>query len=272
MKTINFKIISNKNENIYQYGYVEVPEDVEEMPEWFYYDQNGFAIPRAFTHHDEIGLTQISATDEQESDIEEFNRIIMDEIDFINDAILNAEEDENKKYVHNDITIIVNDGAKFEVEFEDYNSDWHCDYYMAFTLKYNGETVFLDEDVYFQDPYTYEHYKIGEDVLFENGAYIVEIPKGYWEDDEWDGNEIIKEYKTSFKRAYVLSLVRELSVYGIASNIIKLLHSEDPVQAMNEGYIDKFASAWEQDFEDMDVEELYFMSSDDVEKIIKKEL
>lgn len=112
MKTINFEIIANKNENVYQKGYVEVPEDVEEMPEWFYYDQNGFAIPRVFTNHDEIGINQISATDEQESDIEEFNKAIMNEIDFINDAILNAEENENRTYVRKDITIIVNDGAK----------------------------------------------------------------------------------------------------------------------------------------------------------------
>jgi hypothetical protein len=111
MKTIKFEIIANENKNVYQKGYVEVPEDIEEMPEWFYYDQQGFAIPRVFTHHDDVELT---ATDEQASDVDEFNITIADEIDFINDAILNAEEDENRTYVRNDITIIVNDGAKME--------------------------------------------------------------------------------------------------------------------------------------------------------------
>lgn len=144
MKTIKFKIISNENKKIYQEGYVEVPEAVEEIPEWFYYDQNGFAIPRVFTHHDEIGITQIGATDEQEADIEEFNRIIMDEIDFINDAILNAEEDENRTYIRNDITIIVNDG--FDVELvciKKIGDDWGGNNLL---FRYNIKKLPLDSD------------------------------------------------------------------------------------------------------------------------------
>lgn len=122
MKTINFEIIANKNENVYQKGYIEIPEDIEQTPEWFYYNQNGFAIPRVFTHHDDVELT---ATDEQIAEVEEFNEAIMDEIDFINDAILTADEDENRTYVRNDITIIVNDG--FDVKLvciEKIGEDW----------------------------------------------------------------------------------------------------------------------------------------------------
>jgi len=215
MKTINFKIISNKNENIYQYGYVEVPEDVEEMPEWFYYDQNGFAIPRVFTHHDEIGLTQIGATSEQEAELEAFWKALDDEVDFIEDAILTADEDENRTYVRENITLIINEGAEFSIEYEDYTSnEWDSDYYMAFTPKFNGERVMLDGEVYFQDPYTYEHFKVNTDILYENGAYIIEIPKGYWEDDDFPCEEIIAEYKTAFKRAYAQTISKELGVYA----------------------------------------------------------
>ena len=112
MKTIYFKIIFNKNNNIYQYGYVEVPEDVEDepewfYPEWFYYDQYGLVQPRRFTHHDEIG---IRATDTQDMEIITFHNEIFKEIDFINDVILTSEESENRTYSRNNLTIIVNDG------------------------------------------------------------------------------------------------------------------------------------------------------------------
>ena len=110
MKTIDFKIISNENDNIYQHGYVEVPDDVEELPDWFYYNQEGLTQPRVFTHHDEIGLTQIGATAEQEAELESFWRALDDELDFIDDAILTADEDENRTYVRENLTIIINEG------------------------------------------------------------------------------------------------------------------------------------------------------------------
>ena len=31
-------------------------DDEDEMPEWFHYDQQGFAVPREFTHHDGIDV------------------------------------------------------------------------------------------------------------------------------------------------------------------------------------------------------------------------
>ena len=72
MKTVNFEIKSIRNPNIHQNGYVEIPTDVEEEAEWFYENQSGLSQAREFIHHDEIGLSQIGATDEQEFEIEEF--------------------------------------------------------------------------------------------------------------------------------------------------------------------------------------------------------
>lgn len=297
MKTINFKIISNKNENIYQEGYVEVPEDVEEMPEWFYYDQNGFAIPRAFTHHDEIGLTQIGATDEQASDIEEFNRVIMDEIDFINDAILTADEDENRTYVRNDITIIVNDGAKFEVEICKYDPvDFYTNYstaleigrqyFMTFKPKYNGESVVNIIEEYLEygileDPYTYDIITTKtpkmnqEQADFNKDSIAMEVPKSCfeWEDDYEEDmvEEILSEYKDSLESAYRKALVRRIGIFGIASSMYEeKLKKENSMEVFNESGIQDFGNAWEDNYvDDEDLWTLANLTSEDVEKAVK---
>ena len=283
MKTINFKIISNKNENIYQEGYVEVPEDVEEMPEWFYYDQNGFAIPRVFTHHDEIGLTKIGATDEQASDIEEFNRVIMDEIDFINDAILNAEEDENRTYVRNNITIIVNDGAKMELVCEtnyDLNDFTFGDmnFYALMSFKFNGKTIEWDEDLLKELADLIDSTYAGEDryKIIDNQTIEIEIYDGYDNDlEEYVGlsghneesRELIEDHLNDAKNIYKQQLTRNIGVYGIAAGIY-----EEKYGKLNEGDRDKFANNWEQYFEDYDIGELFILSSEYVEKFIKEEL
>ena len=72
MNTIYFKIISKKNREVYQEGYVEIPYDVEEQEEWFYYNQSGMVQPRMFTHHDGIGIKQIGATFDKEQEISKF--------------------------------------------------------------------------------------------------------------------------------------------------------------------------------------------------------
>ena len=273
MKTINFKIISNKNENIYQEGYVEVPEDVEEMPEWFYYDQNGFAIPRVFTHHDEIGLTQIGATDEQASDVDEFNRIIFaDEIDFINDAILNAEEDENRTYVRKDITIIVNEGAKMECEVTETNDG---DYWAMIDFKFNGKKLGLDEDLMVELAEEIDSTYAGEGryEILDDTSIICEISKnhfGVYEDDEYyieETNDVMKSHIEDAENVFSKQLVRNLGVYGIASGIYQEEHGK-----LDESACDKFASNWEQGFEMKDVTELYFIEGEDVERIIKEEI
>ena len=284
MKTINFKIISNKNENIYQYGYVEVPEDVEEMPEWFYYDQNGFAIPRVFTHHDEIGLTQIGATDEQASDVDEFNRIIFaDDIDFINDSILNAEEYENRTYVRKDVTLIINEGAKMELvcktnydpndfSFGDRN------FYALMSFKFNGETIEWDKDLLTELADEIDSTYAGEDryKIIDNQTIEIEIYDGYDNDlEEYVGlsghneesRELIEDHLNDAKNIYKQQLTRNIGVYGIAAGIY-----EEKYGKLNEGDRDKFANNWEQYFEDYDIGELFILSSEYVEKFIKEEL
>lgn len=108
MKTIRFEIQSKLNPQIHQNGYVEIPNDEDEVPEWFYYDQQGFAVPRVFTHHDGIGLT---ATDNQEMEIINFNEDIQyNYVDWVHDVILTADEDENETYTKGTLIIQINDG------------------------------------------------------------------------------------------------------------------------------------------------------------------
>ena len=109
MKTIYFKIISKKNREVYQEGYVEIPDDVEESADWFYYDQTGMVQPRMFTNHDGIGISQIGATFEQEQEISEFlQEVQYDYVDWVNDVILNSEEDEHETYEKGNLKIIIN--------------------------------------------------------------------------------------------------------------------------------------------------------------------
>ena len=108
-KIINFKIINKRNEEIYQEGYVEIPQNVEEPEEWFYYNQSGMVQPRMFTHHDGIGISQIGATFEQEQEISEFlQEVQYDYVDWVNDVILNSEEDEHETYEKGNLKIIIN--------------------------------------------------------------------------------------------------------------------------------------------------------------------
>lgn len=107
MKTINFRIISKQNREIYQTGYVEVPDDLQEPSEWFYFDPTGMAQPREFTHHDGVGLT---ATDAQYFEMEQFEESVHYKlVDYVNDVILNAEEDEHETYEKGDLIIKINE-------------------------------------------------------------------------------------------------------------------------------------------------------------------
>nr|WP_304049909.1 hypothetical protein [Methanobrevibacter gottschalkii] len=108
-KIINFKIINKRNEEIYQEGYVEIPQNVEEPEEWFYYNQSGMVQPRMFTHHDGIGISQIGATFEQEQEISEFlQEVQCDYVDWVEDVILNSEEDEIRTFEKGSLIIELN--------------------------------------------------------------------------------------------------------------------------------------------------------------------
>lgn len=211
MKTIEFQILYNKNNDIHQEGYVEVPSDVEELPEWFYYDQNGFVVPREFTHHDGIGLTQIGATAEQESELQRFYEIVhLEEVDFIDEVILTADEDEHRTYIRDDITIIVNDGAKAELEIFPSTDG---DYWAILRFSFNGEHITMDKlsDVCDELCEDIDGLYADDRRYFVDGDIEREISKYYWSDDRVEKEismsieqEILDKFRLAFARQLVL--------------------------------------------------------------------
>ena len=184
--------------------------------------------------------------------------------------------DDNKTFPYVDGSLLlINGGAVFEVDVKDYNSDeFDSQYYMAFTLKFNGDQVVLDERVYFEDPFTYEQFNIGKEVIYEKGAYIVEVPKIIWEDpDETEEiAEILNDYKDAFECAYRKTLIYEKGVFGIAYSFIESeLQKQSSKKFFDGSYKQDWANATEEEFEDFSVQELYFMTEDDVEKVIRED-
>ena len=110
MKTIEFEISYAENQEIHQNGYVEVPDDEEDMSEWFYYNSQGFEIPRVFTHHDGIGISQIGATDEQLKELDDFKGELDKYCDYVDEVIQTSEQNENKTYTKGCLIIRINDG------------------------------------------------------------------------------------------------------------------------------------------------------------------
>ena len=108
---IEFQIRYAKNEQIYMNGFVEfeLNEDEEETDvEWSYYDQNGFAIPRQFVHHDGVELTP---TDEQNAEMDAFLEAVnVDYVDYVQDVIMTSNEKEEETYRRGDIIIDINGG------------------------------------------------------------------------------------------------------------------------------------------------------------------
>lgn len=297
MKTINFKIILNENPQVYQHGFVEVPEDVEESAEWTYLKGNGVESFGFFVCHDGIEITGI--THEQENEVERFRELVQfQECDYIDEVILTADEDENETYIHNGITVIVGEGAEFEVEICKYNPlDFYNDcstafeigrqYFMTFKPKYNGESVvnlikqYLDYGI-LENPYTFDTItanspKMNEEKAdFNKDSIAMEVPKICfdWEDD-YEGDmvdDILSEFKDALESAYRKALVHHIGVAGIASNIYEeKLKSENSIKVFDESGIQDFGDAWEDTFLEEDLWTLYNLAEEDVEKAVKDE-
>jgi len=225
---VSFKIVSNRNEEVYVEGYVTINDSEAEDIDWYFWNGTGYQS-RRFLFHDGISIK--GSTIEQENELAQFESDLADDGLWIDDAILQSDDTENRTYVRENLILIINEGAKFEIEYEDYDSDWDCQYYMRFIPKFNGNTIILHEDVYYEDPYTYDETKVS-DIVYDNG-YVVEIPKSFWEDDCDYKDEIISYYTESFKKAYAQSISRELLIYA--------KYGENAEQLFEEGDIEEIA-------------------------------
>ena len=201
---VEFEVVSTKDGDISISGYVYVDELDDEHPLNFY-DRNGFECGTRVPSNPYDDMSPNWEAYEKLSSAFQSDELFLQ---FLSDFA-----DENKTIDRGEYNLLINDGAIFEVEYRDYHStEWGSDYYMAFTPKFNGEKVILNEEVCFHDPYTDEKVKV-KDMIYENGEYIIEIPKSYWEYPQMEGicggtvaTEIISDYKIAFKKAYDMTI------------------------------------------------------------------
>jgi hypothetical protein len=196
--------------------------------------------------------------------------------------------DENKTVDRGDYLLKINDGAELELDVEtDYDpndfSFGDRNFYALMSFKYNGKPIEWNEDILeelaedIDSTYAGEgRYKIISDETIE-----IEIFDGFDEElDEYVGlsgkNEesrrLIKEHIQDCERAFKKQLIINLEVFSIAySYYSEYLDSERDEKRFDEAYKQDWATSVEESFESYSIKELYFMTEDDVEKIIKED-
>lgn len=108
-QNIYFKIISNKNKNVYCEGYVAINGEDDEDVDWYYWTDNGYQQQGIFIWHNEEEITGL--TDEQYDEIDQFQLDYDEDAFWIDTVILQSEENENETYVRKNCTLIINEGA-----------------------------------------------------------------------------------------------------------------------------------------------------------------
>ena len=103
-KIIYFKI---ENKNCMEQGYVEIYDDDEYMPEFYYWNNTGYQCQEKIHHkREEIG----GLTDEQLKEIEQFNILVNNTyVDWILEFIFMADEGEVDALEIGELTIYVGD-------------------------------------------------------------------------------------------------------------------------------------------------------------------
>ena len=105
MNTIYFKI---ENKNCEQKGYVEIYDDDDYMPDFYYWKKGQGYVQQEIVEHkrEKIG----GLTDEQLKEIEEFNILVNNTyVDRVLDFIFMADEDEFDELKIGELTVKVGD-------------------------------------------------------------------------------------------------------------------------------------------------------------------
>lgn len=213
---VYFKIVSNKNENVYSEGYVTINEDAEDV-DWYYWNGNGYQS-RLFIHHDEIQIT--CASFEQENEIEQFRSDLMDDDEWITDVILQSNDDENRTCVRENLTLIINDGAKMECEIREPDAFLNMgDYVVEVIPFFNGKRVgiasYMAETFEEFDPWNAED----NSSFIKNGSIFFEMSKDYWDGDCKE--ERLAEVNEEARRIYARALTRELGIYAKYGDVME---------------------------------------------------
>lgn len=101
---VNFKIVSNDNNNIYVDGYVTIYDENAEDVDWQYWNGNGWNQQMTI-FHDEVDIK--GATYEQTNEIEKFMNDLDEDDEWLTDAILQSDENETGEYVRENVTLYI---------------------------------------------------------------------------------------------------------------------------------------------------------------------
>ena len=89
-KIIYFKI---ENKNCTEQGYVEIYDDDDYMPDWYYWKNGQGYVQQEIVEHKREEITGL--TDEQYNDIEEFKNLVNNKyVDWVQEYIFMSDEDE----------------------------------------------------------------------------------------------------------------------------------------------------------------------------------
>ena len=113
MYSIDFKVLWNKNPQVYFEGYVNIPADEceDEDIEWYYYDANGFTTSQKFIEHEGVDGFK-GATEEQKWEIEQFKNDFLEDSFWIDECICQMNANDNYTFVREKCTLIINEGSK----------------------------------------------------------------------------------------------------------------------------------------------------------------
>ena len=104
-KIIYFKI---ENENCEEKGYVEIYDDDEYMPDWYYWKNGQGYVQQEIVEHKREEITGL--TDEQICEIEDFQELVNNiYVDWIQEYIFMSEEDKKDFLQIDELTIYVGD-------------------------------------------------------------------------------------------------------------------------------------------------------------------
>lgn len=210
---VDFKIISNKNENVYCEGYVEIPQDEceDEEIEWYFWTGNNYQS-QIMIHHDGASMTGL--TEKQNDEIDEFKNDYLDDSLWIDMVIMQSNENENRTYVRKNCTLIINEGAKIECEIRELEShEYRGDFVVEVIPKWNGEKIddfaeYMKEFSEEFDPWNVED----DSTSVEKGHIYFEMSKDYWDNDFRD--ELMDDVNEEARRIFARILTWRLGVYA----------------------------------------------------------
>ena len=106
-QTVYFKILWNKNKNVYCEGYVDIPSDEceDEEIDWYYWTNNGYQLGMPFYWHDEEEITGM--TDKQNNEINCFYNDYMEDALWIDTTIIQSNENDKNTFVREKCTLII---------------------------------------------------------------------------------------------------------------------------------------------------------------------